>query len=348
MKRTAKRIFFAALALLLALLLTTAALAADPTFTFDLTVDGEHTRTVNPGDIITVLLTLRRTDADTGYNMYAMQDELLYDPDFFELVEDGALLTSGVQSTDITLRDGMREFYMNYLSLSGGAAWNARTVVGTVQFRVIAESGTSKIMSRNYLVSREDGSESYVCTAEDVTIVVSTDCRVKFESNGGTAVEDQTVAYGETVARPEDPQRDDWYFAGWYADMDFKTVWDFENDTVQGNMTLYARWSKDKTEAVGTTGSGPWLWVGIGGGIVLLGLILLLALLRKTVRFETGVGSDVDNARVWRGQTVKRPADPHCAGARFGGWYADKARTKLWNFEEDTVEKNMTLYARWL
>ncbi len=38
--------------------------------------------------------------------MYAMQDEILYDPDFFELVEGGALLTSGVQSTDITLRDG--------------------------------------------------------------------------------------------------------------------------------------------------------------------------------------------------------------------------------------------------
>ena len=120
MKRTAKRIFTAALALVLALLLGTAALAADPAFTFDLTVDGEHTKTVAPGDIVTVLLTLQRTDADAGYTMYAMQDEILYDPDFFELVEGGALLTSGVQSTDITLRDGMREFYMNYLSLSGG------------------------------------------------------------------------------------------------------------------------------------------------------------------------------------------------------------------------------------
>ena len=126
MKRTAKRIFTAALALVLALLLGTAALAADPAFAFDLTVDGEHTKTVAPGDIVTVLLTLQRTDADAGYTMYAMQDEILYDPDFFELVEGGALLTSGVQSTDITLRDGMREFYMNYLSLSGGAAWNAR------------------------------------------------------------------------------------------------------------------------------------------------------------------------------------------------------------------------------
>ena len=48
MKRTAKRIFTAVLALTLALLLGTAALAADPAFTFDLTVDGEHTKTVAP------------------------------------------------------------------------------------------------------------------------------------------------------------------------------------------------------------------------------------------------------------------------------------------------------------
>lgn len=348
MKRMAKRIFCVALTMALCMLLCAAGLAEDPTFTFDLTVDGEHTKTVNPGDIITVMLTLQRTDTDASYNMYAMQDELLYDPDFLELVEDSALLTSGVQSTQITLRDGMCEFYMNYLSLSGGAAWNARTVVGTVQFRVIANSGTSQISNQNYLVSRKDGSDSYACTAEDVTVVVSTDCRVKFESNGGNAVEDQIVPYGEHVTAPDEPQRDDWYFAGWYADMDFKTMWDFENDTVQGNMTLYARWTKEKAEAVGTTGSSPWLWVGIGGGIVLLALLLLLALLRKTVRFETDAGSDVDAVRVWRGKTVARPVDPHCAGARFGGWYADKARTKLWNFEEDTVEKNMTLYARWL
>ena len=348
MRQMVKRTFFVVLTLVLCMLLCAAGLDDDPTFTFDLTVDGEHTKTATPGDIITVMLTLYRTDVDAGYNMYAMQDELLFDPDFFELVQDSALLTSGVQSTDITLRDGMREFYMNYLSLSGGTAWNARTVVGTVQFRVMAESGTSQIANRNYLVSRKDGSDSYACTAEDVTIVVSTDCRVKFESNGGTAVADQVVPYGERMIRPDDPQRDDWYFAGWYADMDFKTMWDFENDTVRGNMTLYARWTKDKTEAVGITGSNPWLWVGIGGGIVLLALILLLALLRKTVRFETDIGSDVDAVRVWRGKTVARPTDPHCAGARFGGWYADKVRTKLWNFEEDTVEKNMTLYARWL
>ncbi len=58
------------------------------------------------------------------------------------------------------------------------------------------------------------------------------------------------MPYGEHVTLPENPQREDWYFAGWYADMDLKTMWDFENDTVQGNMTLYARWTKDKERGV--------------------------------------------------------------------------------------------------
>ena len=34
-------------------------------------------------------------------------------------------------------------------------------------------------------------------------------------------------------------------------------------------------------------------------------------------------------------------------GAAFGGWFADQACTKLWSFDSDTVEKSMTLYAKW-
>ena len=103
---------------MLALLLGTAALAADPAFTFDLTVDGEHTKPSPPATSSPCCSPLQRTDADVSYSMYAMQDEILYDPDFFELVEGGALLTSGVQSTDIALRDLVCvSFYMNYLAL---------------------------------------------------------------------------------------------------------------------------------------------------------------------------------------------------------------------------------------
>ena len=48
------------------------------------------------------------------------------------------------------------------------------------------------------------------------------------------------------------------------------------------------------------------------------------------------------------GGTVARPADPKADGYRFDGWYRDAACTKAWNFETDTVQTDITLYAKWL
>ena len=55
----------------------------------------------------------------------------------------------------------------------------------------------------------------------------------------------------------------------------------------------------------------------------------------------------LDDVRVWRGAKLDAPAVPLKTGSLFGGWYKDEACTEPWNFEEDTVDKNMTLYARW-
>ncbi len=48
------------------------------------------------------------------------------------------------------------------------------------------------------------------------------------------------------------------------------------------------------------------------------------------------------------GGTIERPEDPAAAGYRFDGWYQDKACTKAWNFDEDIVQSDLTLYAKWL
>lgn len=80
-----KRFFSALLAaLMLALTLTTAAFAVDESKSFDfvLSVDGKAERQAVTGDVITVAFTLRRTDADEPYPLYAMQNEILYDGTF--------------------------------------------------------------------------------------------------------------------------------------------------------------------------------------------------------------------------------------------------------------------------
>lgn len=222
-----------------------------PSFSFELSVDGQNTKEVHTGDIITVMLRLYRKDLDKQYTMYAMQDEIKYDSDFFEMVDEGTVLNDGIVSKDIALVDQYREFYMNYLSTSGGTQWNTDTLIGSFQLRVIAESGVTKITNQDYLVSFKDGSGSYDCDANELTIVLSTDCTVQFMTNGGNEISDQCVQYGERIIRPEDPVREGYVFGGWYSDIHLSKAWDFENDLVQGNMFLYAKWNVSQTINLG-------------------------------------------------------------------------------------------------
>ena len=87
-------------------------------------------------------------------------------------------------------------------------------------------------------------------------------------------------------------------------------------------------------------------------GLGLLGLLLLLLLLlllgKKTVRFETGCDSKIKDQKVKKGGLVTRPEQPVRPGRAFAGWYADESCTKRWDFDNDKVEDNMTLYAKWL
>lgn len=227
----------------------------DESFLFQLAVDGKDTVNVNPGDVITVAFTLKRTDADEAYTIYAMQNEIEYDSQFFELVEGSALVTNGIETRDLAMRDDMRKFYMNYLSMSGGESWQPSTLIGSFQLKVTGEEGSSTIKNDNCLMSYQDGSGSYPVETQDVTVVVSTDCKVHFETNGGSTVEDVTAVLGEKLQKPEDPVREGYYLEAWCTDMDLNEPWDFAKDTVRGNMTLYAKWAEgEKPAEIGSYG----------------------------------------------------------------------------------------------
>lgn len=266
------------LILVAGMLPATAFAAEEPVFRFELSVDGGETKQVRTGDIITVVLRLKRTDGTDSYTMYAMQDEIRYDSDFFELVEGSAMLREGIASTDIGMRDNYREFYMNFLSTAGGETWEADTLVGSFQLKVIATSGVTKITNQDYLISTKDGSGSFACTGNELTILLSTECTVSFESNGGSKVPDQIVPYGEKIERPDDPTREGYVFDTWYKDLDRTEPWDFDKDTVSGNLTLFAGWTAAPVaEPEMPSGCGfPW-WILM----VILLMLFLFRLLRK-------------------------------------------------------------------
>ncbi len=61
------------------------------------------------------------------------------------------------------------------------------------------------------------------------------------------AIPDQIVKYQGKVEKPATPVTEHFVFAGWYQTYDpeekiFSNLWDFDNNTVSGDLTLYAKW----------------------------------------------------------------------------------------------------------
>lgn len=266
-----------------------ASAATEPTFAYELTVDGKEAVEVRKGDIITVVVTLNRTDAKDAYTMYGMQAELRYDTDFFELVTDGAILSKDIRSTDISVGGGYREFYMNYVNAVNGGAYDTETwgeskLIGSFQLRVIATTGTTKITNEDYLVSSQDGRTAYACTSNELNITVTKNCKVTFESNGGSAVESQTVEEGNTVTEPAKPTKKDFVFAGWYKDAALTKAWDFDTDKVSGPMTLYAKWVEVTDDPViPPTGDdmGQMIWISALASMLAITALMILVVLRR-------------------------------------------------------------------
>ena len=229
------------LALLAVLLLAPSLAWGDDSrhYEFRLAANGEATYHAAAGDTVTVSLSLCRTTG-TG-PMFAMQDEICFDPAFFAYQPDGTLLREGVKTTLVTLRDGRQAVYMNCVDFGGGADWADETIVGSFQLKVLADGGASAITGSHYLVSTEDGMGRYAAAARDVTVVVSEQCRVTFQSNGGSGVALAEVLRGTPLTPPQAPTRSGYRFTGWYSDYDLTRPWDF-NAPVTADMTLYAAW----------------------------------------------------------------------------------------------------------
>lgn len=63
---------------------------------------------------------------------------------------------------------------------------------------------------------------------------------VRFIADGYNVLETQTVCRGRRAAEPAVQERDGYKFLGWYAD-GYK--WDFSSNTVNQDITIYARWN---------------------------------------------------------------------------------------------------------
>ena len=238
------------------------------------------------------------------------------------------------------------------------------------------------------------GGKSYYCEAvflsggdsEEVLrsntfFVPPATCTVSFESNGGSAVTSQTVAYDTCATVPTAPTRIGYDFDGWYSDTALTTAYDF-SAAVTENITLYAKWRpatrtvtfetnggsevKAQTVDYGTAVTAPtapekegYVFDGWYTDSALTNAYDFSAVVTKnitlyakwhpesrTVTFETNGGSEVKAQTVDYGTAVTAPADPEKEGHIFDGWYSDSALTAAYDFST-AVTKNITLYAKW-
>ena len=87
--------------------------------------------------------------------------------------------------------------------------------------------------------------------------------KVSFSAGEGSKVDFQTTAANGSIAKPADPTREGYTFAGWYTDEACTEAYDF-SVAVTADMTLYAKWIKNAVNPGGNGGSGS---AGGNGGL---------------------------------------------------------------------------------
>lgn len=93
------------------------------------------------------------------------------------------------------------------------------------------------------LAIRRNANDLQTILIDTVSVEKLRDCTVKFEENGGTVIEDAVIQIHDLLFDPGVPYKDGFVFDGWYTDEKFSKKWDFDNYTVEDDMTLYAKWS---------------------------------------------------------------------------------------------------------
>lgn len=152
----------------------------------------------------------------------------------------------------------------------------------------------------------------------DIVVRDKQQVTVNFNTLGGNEIPAATTLEGDVVACPEAPVKENYDFTGWYKEEACENIWNFDTDKVNENMTLYAGW-KLKT---------------------------------YNVTFDLrGIGSMLEEYDTYKniefGSTINEPTAPADNSHVFMGWYKEEACKNTWNFKEDVITADTTLYARW-
>ena len=147
---------------------------------------------------------------------------------------------------------------------------------------------------------------------ECVEVIQALNFEVSYDSNGGSSVDTESVAYGVAAREPADPTKLNNVFRGWFTD-DTTFLHEHNFDTlIYDALVLYAKW-----------------------------------LTAVTLSFEENEGSPVTNQVIGKGETGLEPEPPTKALNVFRGWFNEVGLTTpfVWT---TPITANKTAYAKWL
>ena len=194
----------------------------------------------NEGKAITVTAQVKGPDTEGNDADWVPQTEVTIPAG--ETMTAAALTKQVLEQHGMTCDDGMYT-----ISAKDGTLPNGQTSLGSAQdsqgnwrWWVLYINGKqSNLLAVNYYVKAGDKIE-WVFGDGSVSALPHT---VTFNTGEGSAVDSQVVADGAKATKPADPTRDGYVFAGWYADADLKSPYDFST-SVTKDLTLYAKWVK--------------------------------------------------------------------------------------------------------
>ena len=145
---------------------------------------------------------------------------------------------------------------------------------------------------------------------------------VIFNSMGGSDVPSQSIPKNSKITKPQDPVMESGVFSAWYKNTAYTALWDFDNDTVTEDITLYAKWEIDLQPVI------------------------------HTVTFDSNGGTSHANPSIitieHNGFIEPPLTKPTRTDYVFFSWYKEPECINEWNFAVDTVTEDITLYARWV
>ena len=151
--------------------------------------------------------------------------------------------SDGKNDTFITISGNLADTSKMGVTLINNDAANRGTRIGGV----FTSGGKGSSQTAKNFTSDDTNYKIWV-NKDKNELALGKPCKVSFNVNGrGTAPNSQTVYEGDKVTKPADPTADGWTFVGWCKEEACRNAWDFDKDTVTGNTTLYAKWTKIQT-----------------------------------------------------------------------------------------------------